>query len=668
MIKFLANLIENLWLLIPLNKRHKICFAVPFLTIIAAYFGIHYILTLKIFGEPIVEPWAVLDYHLSRLLIFCDLSEFVKFDVPADILAYFWNYEIEGYADYVNTKITPKEMIRVIDAIENILPQLHHFYSNALTILSADFAISLMFYLYFHGTQTVKNSDRVIRGTQRVSAKELAKISGQKPQIIAQIPLAAGGSLSLTRSAIVRHLIVMGSSGSGKSQLLLQLLPQLLKQNYGNLKAVIVDVKGEFIGHFYRPERDFIFNPFDTRSVGWNLFSELSINLNHHIQTETEPPVVRLIANGLADIASHGQDKNKFFYTQSANVFFSAIMFCYINNLRTMRDFVRFCRRPADEILKDFKKMPTAFGALGIGALNSGNETQANIMTTMHEQLNKFSSILEVDGNFSIRDFFRQPGNLYLSRAGSQSENFEAVFSLLVNLFALQIKGTPEPAPHEKNALRYLVFIDEFSDLPAMASISKYLLPRSRSQGCAVILGTQSIARIRQLYSPDGATDLMNDISTRFYFKSKASSEAEAIAKDLGSAEVERASVGDNVSHGSVLSGGNHSSDTENRSVAQNQAFTAAELQNLQIGECVADLQELTINGIHVIAKIKPCEFTGEKRQPFFIDKYAEIEEAAEFEEQQREKSIEQAEMPTVIEEKIEVKTQNDESENVKYF
>lgn len=637
MIKFIANIIENLWLLIPLSKRHKICFAIPFFTIIAGYFGVHYILTLKIFGEAIAAPWAVLDYHLDRLLIFCDLSEFVKFDVPADILAYFWNYEIEGYMDYVNTKITPEEMIRVIDAIENILPQLHHFYSNALVILIADFTISLLFYLYFTATETVKNSDRLIRGTQRVSSKELAKISGQQSGIIAQIPLSTGGSLSLTRSAIVRHLIVLGSSGSGKSQLLLQLLPQLLKQNYGSLKAVIVDVKGEFIGHFFRPDRDFIFNPFDTRSVGWNLFNELSINLEHHIQTETEPPVVRLIANGLADIASHRQDKNKFFYNQSANVFFSAIMFCYINNLRTMRDFVRFCRRQPDEILKDFKKMPTAFGALGIGALSSGNETQANIMTTMHEQLNKFSSILEVDGNFSIRDFFRQPGNLYLSRAGSQSENFEAVFSLLVNLFALQIKGAPEPAAHEKNALRYLVFIDEFSDLPAMASISKYLLPRSRSQGCAVVLGTQSIARIRQLYSKEGAIDLMNDISTRFYFKSKAADEAEAIAKDLGSAEVERASIGDNVTHGTVLTGGNHSSDTENRAIAQNQAFTSAELQNLQIGECVADLQELSSNGLHVIAKIKPREFAGEKRQPFFIDKYAEIEAAAEAEEDHNE-------------------------------
>jgi len=69
------------------------------------------------------------------------------------------------------------------------------------------------------------------------------------------------------------HILLMGDTGSGKSNAIRQILWQVQKRGE---TAIVYDPAGEFVQEFYRPERrDLILNPLDARCPFWNLQTEL---------------------------------------------------------------------------------------------------------------------------------------------------------------------------------------------------------------------------------------------------------------------------------------------------------------------------------------------------------------------------------------------------------
>jgi len=72
------------------------------------------------------------------------------------------------------------------------------------------------------------------------------------------------GNMPLVKDSETRHFLIMGSTGSGKTNLVHNLLPQVKQKDQ---PAIVIDQTGEIIARYYNPERgDIIFNPFDGRS------------------------------------------------------------------------------------------------------------------------------------------------------------------------------------------------------------------------------------------------------------------------------------------------------------------------------------------------------------------------------------------------------------------
>ena len=68
-----------------------------------------------------------------------------------------------------------------------------------------------------------------------------------------------------------RHFAFLGTTGAGKTTVLRQMLDMVEARGE---PALVYDTSGEFIAHYYRPERgDIILNPFDARSAYWSPFS-----------------------------------------------------------------------------------------------------------------------------------------------------------------------------------------------------------------------------------------------------------------------------------------------------------------------------------------------------------------------------------------------------------
>lgn len=600
------------------QKRDKMVFFwAPFAALEALLYVVSNYALNKALGVELSLS-VLLKYHLAKFLIILELDKYFLFTPAPDFLRY-----LELYFPHLLHE-TPAQIDADYYIYAAALVEQKSFFSVyswflPLTICAGVVALSIYSYRVHH--TSIRDDDKFLSGTRRVTQRQLAAFSRRVGGDGLPLDLSDGSQLILGREALPRHLLVLGATGTGKSQLLLQFLPRMI-QNHEGLKCVVVDVKGEFIDYLYRPGIDVIFNPFDSRTAGYNFFRELSIVLDHNIETETEPPEVRMIASALADVASHENDSNKWVFEGVANIFYSAIMHCYINNQRTMRDFINFLRLPEDDIKKAFDALPRAFGSPGSNELVGDSEAKQNVATELRKANTKLSALLEHDGDFSIKEFMTQPGNLYLSRAGANAKNFDAVFKLMLDLFARYVRtGT------DSKKLKYLMLIDEFGELPALSELSD-LIRLSRSKGCCILLANQTIAKIREKYNEKGTADILGNINSRFYFKIKEQSEAKYVSENIGSARIERTSTSDNTSSGQGLMSG-RDGDSESQSIVTEPAFPPEEIMSLPVGHCVPDIAGMDAGAdCHVVGLVKFAlqDKLKHKNEPF-VDYYAELEE-----------------------------------------
>ena len=70
---------------------------------------------------------------------------------------------------------------------------------------------------------------------------------------------------------------MFGSPGTGKTQAISQMTAIISKRT--DFRAIVFDRNGEMLEKFYNPRRDFIFNPFDARSVAWSHAHEKQLDL-----------------------------------------------------------------------------------------------------------------------------------------------------------------------------------------------------------------------------------------------------------------------------------------------------------------------------------------------------------------------------------------------------
>src|ERR1700759_40069 len=79
--------------------------------------------------------------------------------------------------------------------------------------------------------------------------------------------------VGLTRAEETKHFKIIGSTGTGKSTAITELLNGAL--NRGD-RAIVADPDGGYLARFYERRRgDVILNPFDPSSVKWNPLAEV---------------------------------------------------------------------------------------------------------------------------------------------------------------------------------------------------------------------------------------------------------------------------------------------------------------------------------------------------------------------------------------------------------
>lgn len=109
---------------------------------------------------------------------------------------------------------------------------------------------------------------------QAMAAPPLRTARGEgTPQAQAQAQGLSLAHVSVPASDETKHFKLMGTTGTGKSSAIAELLAGALERGD---RAVIADPDGGYLRRFYRPARgDLILNPFEPASRRWDLFGEI---------------------------------------------------------------------------------------------------------------------------------------------------------------------------------------------------------------------------------------------------------------------------------------------------------------------------------------------------------------------------------------------------------
>lgn len=152
------------------------------------------------------------------------------------------------------------------------------------------FPLSLLFFpifgfIYFYVFSRVNKKTektRFVRGADLIQFNKMKQsldqaITEEEKNNPSFVPLCLGKA-ALPDSVSRRHLLLLGTTGTGKSVTLNDYLTTLKARRSASKevnKCIIYDVKGEFCGK-HLEEDDIVFYPFDQRSVPWSFFNEIS--------------------------------------------------------------------------------------------------------------------------------------------------------------------------------------------------------------------------------------------------------------------------------------------------------------------------------------------------------------------------------------------------------
>ncbi len=407
---------------------------------------------------------------------------------------------------------------------QHILPKLYSNMGFALNRAAKWFEITFIIItilMYFKGRS--QNKDRHLRGMKLVKPQQLKKMVIWhnfryllfKPYQIGKFPYPKG-----TES---QHTIITGASGTGKTQVILELLAQIRARGD---KAIIYDKMGSYVRKFYDPNKDVILNPFDARSKYWDFFGEGKAR-NQKGLTRTD---FDMMAASLIPENPRAADP---FWTKAAKTVLTEAAFA----LSKMGDCNN--KKLCDFLLKSSPKQFAKFLARTDASAvidEKADKTSASIRSVLSTYVNPLKFITNDDQpSFSIRDWVKnqnQDSFLFLSSIADKHESLKPLLSLWLDLGLNALLSTDQ-----NKSQRIWFIIDELPSLQKLPALT-YGLAESRQFGGSFVISMQLMAQLKEIYGRDGAESISGLCRTRLTFSTPDEENARWCSENLGRKEM----------------------------------------------------------------------------------------------------------------------------------
>ncbi|PYV37935.1 MAG: hypothetical protein DMG09_13385, partial [Acidobacteria bacterium] len=370
-------------------------------------------------------------------------------------------------------------------------------------------------------TQFVRGADLVPFSQMKAALdKAIEEEEAANPMLV---PLSLG-KLALPDSVSRRHILVLGTTGAGKSICLNNYLRTLkARRAYPDevSKCVVYDTKGEFCAKHFE-QGDLIYYPFDRRSTPWSFFNEVR-----------DYPDLDVLSTSLYDPPKDCKDP--YWYKAARDIFRTGLFHLLRENRTSNNDIWEFFSQPLHYIKDVLYTLPVR----ELGALKHIDKADSNqaasIISILQERLTFFRYLTDCNGPFSFRSFIQDEAdqrNLFLMNI----RKYEAIFRPLMT-FVIDIMTREVLSLTDSYSRRITFVVDEFGSLDKMPCIFDFLT-MGRSKGGVLVLANQDLGSVSSIYGTDKKETFFNNFNVHLVFRLNDPTTSEFLSKAFGEREV----------------------------------------------------------------------------------------------------------------------------------
>lgn len=356
---------------------------------------------------------------------------------------------------------------------------------------------------------------RHVRGTQVISLDDLSdKMALAEESCDLQL-----GDVPLPIRSEVQHVQVVGTTGSGKTNLLSQVVYRIRER--GPERALVYDFKGDYIQRFYDPAKgDVIFNPIDARAARWNVFNEI------RSETDIEAVAYSLIPKAV------GGTSDPYWTDAARDVLIGIFHVLWRDNHRTNAALWDLVSATPETLSRSLQSVPG--GRAGAAHVSPGAMKQAlGVLGVLAQHVGAFRYLAPIDGPWSVREWVRSgQGWIFVVNAPEVKDLLRPILSLVIDLVAREILTLSDDTTR-----RIFVLIDELWTLQRLPSLVD-LLTLSRSKGGSCWLGTQDFGRVNDIYGKNIGETIFNNCSSLVCLRVNAPETANYLERAFGEREI----------------------------------------------------------------------------------------------------------------------------------
>ncbi|NLC48520.1 MAG: type IV secretory system conjugative DNA transfer family protein, partial [Tenericutes bacterium] len=384
---------------------------------------------------------------------------------------------------------------------------------------------------------------------------DMKKDYGIKKIVIKDDTYEAGGFPVINNGKVAyvddgeNHSLIMGASGSGKSQSFMKPLIRILGR--AGESMIVTDPKGELyescanllkekgykilLINFRDPEYGSAWNPF---SYPYRVYKEGNFDKANELLQD-------LASNILID----PNNKAEPFWEQTASNFFTGLSLglfddateneVNINSVNLMAETGED-RIGASTYIKEYFKSKGELSPAYIAAascINAPNETRGGIMSTFRTKTRIFSSQQMLSemlsySDFDMRDIGKEKTAVFL-KIHDEKTTYHALATIFVKQVYESLIAVAQTCPNLKLPYRTNFVLDEFANMPALKDVES-MITASRSRRIRFNFVIQNFSQLNKVYGKDVAETIKGNCGNFVYLMSTELAALEEISKLLG--------------------------------------------------------------------------------------------------------------------------------------